>query len=102
NLQSCNSRSLTRRSTHKVLLDVERLTAATNRNVSAIRLQFTRFRVVFQIRIKQHVTQVTFGLGISYRGNHLNAVFQVSGHPVGAADVKLIVATVLEPKDAAV
>ena len=76
--------------------------AATNRNVSAIRLQFTRFRVVAQIRVKQHIAQVAFGLGISYRGNNLDAVFQISRHPVSAADVELIVTAIREPEDAAV
>jgi TRAP-type uncharacterized transport system substrate-binding protein len=43
-----------------------------------------------------------FGLGIGYRGDHLDAMFQVSGHPISAADIQFIVTTVCKPKDAAV
>ena len=72
------------------------------REVSAVGLQFTRFRVVAQICLKQHIAQITFGLGIGDRCDDLDAMFEISRHPVGTTDVNLIVAAIREPEHTAV
>src|SRR5215203_4103790 len=87
---------------NEVVLTVERLRAAAYKCVATIELQFAGFSVVGHISVEQHISQGTFQLWFSYRCNDLDPVFQISSHPVGAADKDLIIAAVGKPKHTAV
>src|SRR6185436_9697714 len=80
--------------TDEICLRVEGFRALIDRQIPAVGFQLARFRVVTQICFEQHVSQVTFRLWISYRRYYFDSMFQISRHPVGAADVDLIVAAV--------
>ena len=78
----------------EIHLRVESLRALIDWGVPAVGLQLAGFRIVAEIRLEQHVSQVSLQLRITDWRNNFDAMFQISRHPVGAADVHLIVAAI--------
>jgi hypothetical protein len=67
---------------HKVVLTIERLAPRSIGTYLPSGCNSRAF-VLSLSTLKQHVAQITLCFGIGYRGNNLNAVFEVSRHPVG-------------------
>src|ERR1044072_7808929 len=87
---------------HKVFLTVEGVRAGHSRGVTSVGLEFASFRIVGEISVNQDVAQETLRFGIGNGGDYFDAMFQVTPHPVGTADVDLFVAAVGKPEHTAV
>src|ERR1044072_6239139 len=71
-------------------------------SVRAVGVQAARLHVVAQVRVEQNVLQVLPKLLVFHGRERLDPAVEVAVYPVGAADVDLLLARVLEVEDAAV
>src|SRR4051812_26205440 len=66
------------------------------------RTEHRRASRISKVRAKYRVAQVLTEIAIHHRAQHLDASIEVAFHQIGAADVGLRIAAVLEPVDSRV